>query len=156
MSHIYKTILVDAPIEKVFEIARDPERWNMFFNNLSAPDDIKGNGDPGTIVKHHFTLAGMTFPVTSRVIEAKLAGPKAIWKGSFEGPIVGTHDWTYVAKGPKQTEVTVDLNYTIPGKLLGKITDKLLIERIQEKAAATTLENLKLLCEAEVAAPVFA
>ena len=156
MSHIYKSILINAPIDKVFNFARDPERWNLFFVGLNPPDEIKGKGEVGTTAKHHFTMMGIAFPITSKVLEEKLVGTKGIWKGTVEGPLAATHEWNYIAKGPEQTEVTVNMDYTIPGKLLGKITDKLLIERIQEKAAATTLENLKLLCEAEVAAPVLA
>ena len=156
MSHIYKSILINLPLEKVFNLARNPDRWNTFYVNLSPPEEIRGKGEAGTIVKHHFTMAGVPFPVTTKVVDEKLVGTKAVWKATNEGPLTANHEWNYIAKGPEQTEVTVDINYTIPGKILGKITDKLVIERMQEKALANTLENLKLLCEAEVAAPVFA
>jgi hypothetical protein len=46
------------------------------------------------------------------------------------------------------------IDYTVPGKLLGHIADKLVIERLQEKAIEQTLENLRILCEAEAHAPV--
>ena len=156
MSHIHKSILINAPVEKVYNFARDPRRWNTFFVGLGAPEDIKGNGEAGTTVKQNFTMLGIAFPITTRVVDEKLVGTKAYWKGAVEGPLTATNDWNYTAKGPDQTEIAVDIDYTIPGKLLGKITDKLLVEKIQDKAAATTLENFKLLCEAEVAAPVFA
>ena len=156
MSHIYKSILVNAPIDKVYKFARDPNRWNLFFVGLSAPDEIKGTGDAGTVVKHHFTMMGISFPITTKVVDEKLVGTKAYWKGAIEGPLTATNEWNYIAKGAEETEISINIDYTIPGKLLGKVVDKLLIERIQEKAAATTLENFKLLCEAEVAAPVFA
>jgi len=43
--------------------------------------------------------------------------------------------------------VTADIAYTVPGKALGKIADRLIIERMQERGLEQTLENLKLLCE---------
>jgi len=41
------------------------------------------------------------------------------------------------------------MEYTIPGKALGKIANRLVIERMQEKSAHQSLENLKMLCESE-------
>jgi hypothetical protein len=38
---------------------------------------------------------------------------------------------------------------TVPGKALGKIANRLVIERTQERSAEQTLENLKALCESE-------
>ena len=156
MSHIYKTILINAPIDKLYNFARDPQHWNTFFIGLGAPEEVKGTGTAGTVAKFPYAIAGVPFPVTIRVNDEKLVGTKAFWKATIEGPLAGNIEWNYMAKTNGETEVTLDINYTVPGKLLGKITDKLLIERMQEKAAAATLENLKLLCEAEVTAPVFA
>ena len=157
MSHIYKNTLVHAPVEKIYNFARDPQNWNTFFIGLGMPEEIKGNGTAGTVAKFPFTMAGLVFPVTIRVNDEKfVAGGKTYWKAAIEGPLAGNIEWNYVPKGTNETEITLDINYTVPGKLLGKITDKLLIERMQEKAAATTLENMKLLCEAEVVTPVHA
>ncbi|MDH7487805.1 MAG: hypothetical protein QHJ81_16220 [Anaerolineae bacterium] len=44
--------------------------------------------------------------------------------------------------------MTADIEYTVPGSALGRIADRLIIERMQERAIQQTLENLKLLCEA--------
>lgn len=153
MSVIKKTILVNAPIEKVYAFARDPERWHTWWAGLGAPESIHGNGDAGTVVKHRYTLAGINFPVTTKVTLDK-AGPKqAQWKGEIEGPLAGNHEWNYAAKG-EQTEVTTNINYTVPAGAVGKIADTMLIEHLQEKAITHTLDNLKLFCESEITAPV--
>lgn len=153
MAHIRKSILINAPIEKVYAFARDPERWNTWFVGLSEPEEIKGHGEAGTIVKHKFTMAGLSFPIVSRVL-ADQPGPKvAHWRGAVEGPIAAEHVWTYTSNRDV-TEVLTDIDYTIPGKAIGNIADKLVIEKLQERAAENTLENLKLLCESEVTANV--
>jgi coenzyme Q-binding protein COQ10 len=146
MAHIHKSILIHAPVDKVYGLARDPERWNAWWVGLSEPEEVKGRGETGTIVKHNYTMAGLTFPVTSQVLEDKRDDKKAQWRGKIEGPFAGQHEWTYIAKG-SDTEVTTDIDYTVPGKALGKIADKLVVERLQEKSTEHTLENLKLLCE---------
>lgn len=153
MSHIKKNIVIQAPIEKVYAFARDPERWHTWWTGLSAPEKIIGNGEAGTIVKDHCMIAGITFPVTNRVTLDKPGPKEAHWKGDIEGPLNGRHEWIYKAKG-EQTEVSMNIDYTVPAGALGKIADRLLIERLQARAIEQTLDNLKLLCEAEVVAPV--
>ncbi len=153
MTQIRKSILINAPIEKVYAFARDPEKWNRWFVGLSVPEETKGHGEAGTTTKHKYTMAGVEFPMIAKVVE-DTPGPKvARWRGTFEGPLSGQHAWTYTAKGDA-TEMAGELDYTIPGSIIGKIADKLVIEKLQERAIEHSLENLKLLCEAEVTAKI--
>lgn len=153
MTNIRKNIFIDAPIEKVYAFARDPQHWNTFFTGLSVPETMTGKGEVGTVVKQNYTIAGVPFPVTTKVLIDK-PGPKtAQWKAQIEGPLDGMQEWNYTAKN-EGTEIVVNIDYTVPGKALGKFADRLLIERMQEKAIEHTLDNLKLFCEAEVAVPV--
>lgn len=151
MAHFQKKTFIEAPIEKVYAFARDPKHWHDWWVGLREPESISGTGEAGTIVKHHYKLAGISFPVTSTVTEDRPGPKEARWRGTFEGPLSGKHEWVSTAKG-NGTELTVDIEYTIPGAALGRIADRLLIERLQEKAMEHTLENMKLMCEAEVRA----
>lgn len=146
MAHLKKTIFINASVPQVYAVARDPKRWSTWFNGLTEPEKITGTGEAGTVVQQKYLLAGKEFPLTMRVLEDHLESNEAEWKGKFEGPISGDHTWTYHAREGK-TEVTVDLNYTVPGGVLGKIADTMIIERMQERAADQSLENLKLICE---------
>ena len=151
MAHFKRSTLIQAPIEKVYAFARDPNHWNDWWVGLGEAEKIDGKGEVGTTVKHHYKLAGINFPITSRVTEDRPGPNNAHWKGTFEGPLSGKHEWTYIARGD-DTEVNVDIDYAIPGKALGRIADRLLIERLEERAMEHTLENMKLMCEAEVRA----
>lgn len=147
MAHLRKSILIHAPVEKVAGFARDPKNWAAFWVGLSEPEEQTGEGEVGTVVKHSYLMAGVRFPVTSRVLE-DTAGPEGTrWRGAIEGPLAGEQTWTYSRQGD-DTEVTADIEYTVPGAALGRIADRLIIERIQDRALGQTLENLKLLCEA--------
>lgn len=151
MAHIEKTTLIHAPIEKVYAFARDPNHWSDWWVGLSEAENITGTGEAGTVVRHHYKLAGISFPVTSRVLEDRPGPKEAYWKGTFAGLLSGQHEWTSKAMG-EATEVTVKIDYTVPGKALGRFADRLLIERLQEKAMEHTLENMKVMCESEVRA----
>lgn len=146
MAHIKKSILIHAPVEKVAAFARDPQQWAAFWVGLSEPEEVSGTGEVGTVVKHSYLMAGVRFPVTSRVLENQVAPEGVRWRGKIEGPLAGEQTWTYTPKN-SGTEVTADIEYTVPGAALGRIADRLIIERIQERAIQQTLENLKLLCE---------
>ena len=147
MAHIQKRILIHAPVEKVYALARNPEHWNQWWVGLSEPEKLDGKGEVGTTVKLHYKMAGIDFPVTTRVIEDRADPNESRVKLEVEGPLEGKQDWTYKAKG-KDTEVDARIDYTVPGKAVGKLIDKVLVEKMTERSAEHTLENLKLICEA--------
>lgn len=146
MAHIKKSILIHAPVEKVAAFSRDPQHWAAFWVGLSEPEEVSGTGEVGTVVKHSYLMAGVRFPVTSRVLEDQVGPEGARWRGKIEGPLAGEQTWTYTPKN-SDTEVTADIEYTVPGAALGRIADRLIIERMQERSLEQTLENMKLLCE---------
>lgn len=146
MTKVKKSILIHAPMEAVFALATDPKRWDTWYAGLSEPEKITGEGEAGTVVEHSYLLAGIRFPVTSHVLEKQSSPEGGRWRGKVEGPLAGEHTWTYTPKNG-DTEVMVEMDYTVPGKALGKIADRLIIERMEERSLDQTLENLKLLCE---------
>lgn len=148
MAHLKKSILIHAPVETVYALARDPNRWATYYVGLSEPGKVTGEGEVGTVVEHSYLMAGMRFPVTTEVLEDHIGPEGARWKGKIGGPLAGEHTWTYAPK-EGNTEVTADIEYTVPGTALGRIADRLIIERMQERSLEQTLENLRLLCEAE-------
>ena len=148
MASLKKSILINAPFEQVHAVARDPKRWETWYVGLSEPEKVTGDGGVGTVVQHSLLLAGIRFPVTSRVMEDHIDAMGARWKGKIEGPLAGEHTFTLTPK-LGDTEVTVEMEYTVPGKLLGKIVDRLIIERMMERNIEHTLENLKMVCAKE-------
>ena len=147
MAHLKETIIVNAPVDKVVGIATDPHQWSTWFAGLGKAEKIQGDNGPGTVVEHSYLLAGMRLPVTTRVREnSGQAGEAHHWKAAIEGPLAGWQQWDYVPKGDG-TEVTAELEYTVPGSLLGKLVDSLFVEKYQERSLRHTLENLKQLAE---------
>ncbi len=147
MVHMEKSIVIDAPLAKVTALGTDPKRWHTWFAGLTEPEKITGNGEPGTVVEHHYLMMGLRFPVTSRVTEYTSTPHESQWHGTIEGPLNGKQHWSYVAEGDK-TRVTARLDYTIPGSIFRQIANRLVIEGIEERNLQQTLENLKLMSEA--------
>jgi len=98
MAHLKKSILIHAPVEQVYALARDPRRWATFWVGLGEPEELTGQGEVGTVVKHSYLMAGMRFPVTTRVLKDHVSPAGAQWKGKIEGPLAGEHTWVYTPK----------------------------------------------------------
>ena len=52
-----------------------------------------------------------------------------------------------------RSKVEIDLDYDVPGGVLGQIADKLVFEGQNEKEADTSLENLKRILEGAASGP---
>ncbi|MGT2462984.1 SRPBCC family protein [Sinomonas atrocyanea] len=148
MGHIKVGTSIDAPVERVVEVAADPKHWASWWVNLGEAEKIEGDGGAGTVVEHKYLMAGVPFHVTTRVAESgpTPSGGHRI-RIEFEGPLRGWQVWDYEPNGAG-TEVTAEFDYNVPGRAIGKFADELIIERMQERAREQTLENLKLLVEA--------
>lgn len=146
MATIKRSILVDRPLETVWGVGTDPERWSTWYAGLSDIVQMTGDGGVGTVVEHKYLMAGVEFPVTTKVLEAELAPKRGQWKGTIGGPLSGEQTWSYTTEGAG-TRVAVDLDYTVPGSVLGKFADRLVLERMQAKSMEQTLDGLKAICE---------
>lgn len=148
MGHIRLDKHIDAPVERVTEIAMDPRHWASWWVNLSEPKKVEGDGGAGTVVEHSYLMAGVPFPVTTRVLqnEPTATGGRHV-RLEFGGPLKGWQSWDYEPSG-SGTLVSAEIEYNVPGAAVGKFADRVLVERLQERAREQTLENLKLLAEA--------
>jgi len=146
MATIKKSILVETSLDKVWGVATDVNRWSSWYAGLSDIVQMTGDGGVGTVVEQRYLMAGMEFPVTTEVLEADKGPKRARWKGTIGGPLHGEQTFTYTAEGTG-TRLTADMEYTVPGSVLGKFADRLIIERMQANSLEQTLENLKAICE---------
>lgn len=119
MSHIEKNITINARAEKVFTILNDPNVWQhkMVGRKSSGPISVKESQKP----KH-------------LVVEAS-------------GTVPSHWEWMLNPLDSITTDVSVALDYTIPGSFLGTIADKLIVERRNEKAVEQQLATLKRMAE---------
>jgi uncharacterized membrane protein len=99
------------------------------------------------MVKHSYTMMGRHFPITTKVTEHSAGADGSWhWKSENEGSVPGWQTWDYKPQDGG-TLVEVEVEYEAPGSVLGKVADRLFIERSQERALRHTLENLKQLTE---------
>jgi ligand-binding SRPBCC domain-containing protein len=151
MARIVKDVTIMAPAGEVYAFAHDPRHWAEWFVGLSGPTELTGEGEAGTVGEFTYKMAGIPFPLTITVTEAGEKAGHFYCKTGFTGPLAGYQVVTFTPQG-ERTVVAVEVEYTVPGKALGRIADRLVIERMEEHAADSTLANLKALIEAKVPA----
>lgn len=146
MWNIKKSVYIDRPVDEVYHFAIDPTRWFQWYVGLSEPENLVGKGETGTTMDLKYTMLGMHLPVTVEVTETSKDGDSYAWHGTVKGAITSQQFWTYVPEG-KGMKITLDMNYELPGKLVGKVANTLIIKKLMDNSVEQTLNNLKAVCE---------
>jgi uncharacterized membrane protein len=152
MGHVSTRFHIDAPKVDVWEVAADCARigeWNVSFvdvQNCSGRLDRVGAGYTAVV-----RVMGRRFETqweTTKVEPSKVLEEKATAPGGGHATVLSTF-----ADGGAGTEVSVELDYTLPGGMFSGVLEKLAAGSV-ERDLRHSNENFKALCEA--VAPVAA
>ncbi|RMG70080.1 MAG: hypothetical protein D6710_07710 [Nitrospirae bacterium] len=144
MAVITRSVEVNAPLEKVFDFVASPENWTRYVTSLIAVENVSDIPiKAGTTFDWTYRMLGMDFKGKGKVLEyEKNSRFKMVMEGQF--PITET----YLFDGDdKKTKLTVQIEYELPGKLLGVLADRVVVEKLNVKEADTVLDKVKTLCE---------
>lgn len=147
MGHIKDSIHIDAPVEKVDKFTDDPNNWPTFMEGMGAPDKITGDGGVGTVVEFTLLFAGVHLRETSRIVEVR-RNPDGGGHVRYDivGAMPASQTWDLKPENGG-TLISMEMEYTLPGSVLGKVADRLVGEKMSERDIHHSLENLKLLME---------
>jgi hypothetical protein len=146
MTTIKKSIVIKGDPLEIDGLTSDTDRLPEWYTGVLRAE--AGPGYPeqiGSQAKLAYKAAGVTFETTLTTLEFE-AGKQSLFK--MEGMITGTNRWTYATE-EEGTRLTLEVDYEMPGGGLGKIADRLVVERMNDKNAETSLNNLKALFEGD-------
>ena len=144
MTTIKKSIIINGDPEEINALASDNDRLPEWYTGVVEVDYEPGYPQQsGTKAQLTYKAAGVTFKTTLTSLE-HVSGKHSLFQ--MEGMITGTNRWTYTTE-EEGTRLTLEFDYEMPGGGLGKIADRLVVERMNDKNAETSLENLKALFE---------
>jgi hypothetical protein len=143
MATVERSILIDASTDTIDAIALDGSRLSEWYVGIeqATPDDLYP--EVGGRVSLVYKAAAVTFNLALTVRDL-VRGQHVSYEMS--GMMVGTQEWSYAPEGGK-TRLTARVEYDMPGGALGKIADKLVVERMNTRNLEESLENLKALVE---------
>lgn len=143
MTTVKRDVFINASPDDVAAIINDPHRLPEWYAGVESvePDDVFP--EVGGQVELVYKAAGTTFTITQTALE-HISGELGVIR--MEGMIAGTNRWDLAPEG-SGTRVTSTFDYEMPGGALGKIADKLIVERMNTKNLEDSLKNLKALVE---------
>ena len=137
MAKVERSITINAPVEKVFNYIEDPMNNPEWVPSIMEITDVSGSG----VGKHHrwtYKMAGVllkgetTFTEhipNERIVTQSKGGVTSTWIFSFKTQDGGTM-------------MELDIEYTIPIPVLGKIAEKIVLKR-NEREADLAISNIK-------------
>jgi len=147
MGHLKDSIHVNAPVDKVYEFMDDTHNWATFMVGMSEPDKIIGDGKVGTQYELTLLWAGLKMHETISLVEDRRdPDGGAHSRFDFQGPSSGWQTWDLKPENSGAL-VSTEMEYTVPGSVLGKVADRVIFEKMQQRDIHHSLENLKLLME---------
>jgi ligand-binding SRPBCC domain-containing protein len=144
MATIKRSIEINAPLEKVFDFVSTPDNWTRYVTSLIAVENLSDSViKPETTFDWTYRMLGTDFRGKGKVLEYE-KNKKFTMRMEGNFPITET----YLFDGDdNKTTLTVEIVYELPGKLLGVLADKMVVEKLNIKEADTVLDKVKTLCE---------
>jgi uncharacterized protein YndB with AHSA1/START domain len=140
MTVIETSIFINRSPEDIFNFAAyQPERIPEWFEGVETVELGNNYPEVGGQIKVTYKAAGLTLHTTGTVVEL-VPGEK--YAAQYEGMASGLQTWTYTPEGDG-TRITLHFDYEMGGGGLGKIADKLIVERQNTKNFEQSLANLK-------------
>jgi uncharacterized protein YndB with AHSA1/START domain len=146
MSHLATTIRVAAPPEIVFDLVADPSRGPQWQTMISDMGEISGRpGGVGSSYIGYYRVAGRR--LEGRFVVTAAERPTLHQAaGTTRG---GWARWTTMIEPVDGgSEVRVDLEFELPGEMIGSLFGKLTGNRLEQELNKT-YDNLRRLAEAE-------
>ena len=141
MAKIVRDTLIKAPLEKVFSYLADPKNELEWLPSLTDVRDVVGQG-VGKKWEWSYKMFGISFKGNSEVTE-QVDNEKYVYKTM--GGI--NSNWTFSFKKEDDgTRLNLDIEYTVPIPVLGKVAEKLALGQ-NEKEANLAIDNIKSILE---------
>jgi uncharacterized protein YndB with AHSA1/START domain len=144
MQSVKKSVVVQAPVEKVFAYLDDPTHWPEFWPSLIEVGDVQALPNGGKARHWVYKMAGLRLEGTSEDVE-RVANERIV--STTHGGVESTQTWTVRPEGAG-TEVAFTVEYTVPVPVLGKMAESVLV-RLNDHEGDATMANLKAVLESE-------
>jgi hypothetical protein len=143
MTLLERSTLIRASLEAINDIAMSCDRWPEWYPGVqhATPDDVYP--EIGGKVSIAYKAAGLSFTLTFTLVDYAFGQTVAY---DIEGMMTG--NTRYILEEQEDgVLMTARFDYTVPGGGLGKIADKLVIERMNADNLEKSLANMKAILE---------
>lgn len=137
MATITRSININAPVEKVFAYLDEPANNPEWMVSLVGVSNVTGSG-VGQRYNWEYKMIGIPFQGESTVTE-QVRNERAVVESKGGIPSTFTFTFRPLEAG---TKLDLEVEYTVPVPVLGKMAEKLVLKR-NEREADLWMENIK-------------
>ncbi len=150
MPRVEQSILINVPIEKAYTmIADQPERMAEWWPPIELQERVTPPPtELGSVSRYVYNMLGVKIKGEHQV--QALSRNQHLMVKTTSG-LDSSFDFDFVPQGAAATQLTVVVDYRLPGSILGQLLNKALIEGENIKNLEIGLKNLKGILERESA-----
>lgn len=139
MRRIHRTIDIMAPVQRVYEFINQPSNLPGVWPHMVSVSNIVPREGGASDFDWVYKMGGVHFNGHAFVEQAR---PGEYVRVRTEGGIPSTFTWNYSAMDGSGTRLTVDVEYSIPTPVIGKLAETL-VSKSNERDLDSLLRNTK-------------
>lgn len=143
MAIVQRNVQINASPRETMALLSDASRWPDWYPGMTEVNIAAPFPEQGGKVAFKVKSAGMSMPVTETVLDYQ---PDKLQLLQMEGILSGRARWEITPEGDG-TRLTTTFDYALPGGVIGKLADALIVKRMNGKALEEALNNFKALVE---------
>jgi uncharacterized membrane protein len=143
MAIVQRNIQVKASPQETMARLSEASRWPDWYPGMTAIEIVAPFPEAGGKVSFKVKSAGLSMPIRETVLEYQ---PDKLQLLQMEGMLSGRARWEVTPDGDG-ARLTTTFDYALPGGVLGKVADALLVKRMNAKSLEEALHNFRALVE---------
>jgi carbon monoxide dehydrogenase subunit G len=143
MAIVQRNVQIKASPQETMALLSDASRWPDWYPGMTEINVVDPFPEQGGKVTFKVKSAGVTMPITETVLDYQ---PDKLQLFQMEGMLSGRARWEVTPEGDG-TRLTTTFDYALPGGVIGKLADGLIVKRLNGKSLEEGLNNFKALAE---------
>jgi len=143
MAIVQRTVQIKASPEQTMSLLSDASRWPDWYPGMTQIEITAPFPSAGGKVAFKVKSAGVSMTITETVLDYQANKLQLL---QMEGMLSGRARWELTPQGDG-TRLTTTFDYALPGGVVGKLADALIVKRLNGKSLEEGLNNFKALVE---------
>jgi carbon monoxide dehydrogenase subunit G len=143
MAIVQRNVQIKASPQETMALLSDASRWPHWYPGMTDIDITAPFPEAGGKVAFKVKSAGISMTITETVLDYQ---PDKVQLLQMEGMLSGQARWELTPEGDG-TRLTTTFDYALPGSVVGKLADAVIVKRMNGKSLEDGLNNFKALVE---------
>ena len=143
MAIVQRNVQINATPQDTMALLSDASRWPDWYPGMTDVDITGPFPEAGGKVAFKAKSAGISMTITETVLDYQ---PGKLQLLQMEGMLSGQARWELTPEGDG-TRLTTTFDYVLPGGVVGKLADELVVKRMNGKSLKDGLNNFKAFVE---------